>query len=199
MNAAVPRIPSGISASATVSDLARVGRGTTVWDLAQVREHARIGGNCTIGRNTYIDHHVVIGDNCKIQNNALIYWPARIHDGVFIGPAVILTNDRHPRAVGADLRAKDADAWDPDGVTVETGASIGAGAVIGPGIRIGRWALVGAGSVVTRDVGPHEIVAGNPANRIGWAGKSGKRLDDDLVDADTGDRYQISGGELVLE
>lgn len=199
MSSAVPEIPSEVSPSATVSPSAHLQERTTVWDLAQIREGARIGVNCTIGRNVYIDHDVFIGDNCKIQNNALIYWPARLADGVFIGPAAILTNDRHPRAVNADLTAKGSDAWEPAGVLVQTGASIGARAVIGPGVHVGVWAMVGAGSVVTKDVPAHALMVGNPAERVGWVGKSGRRLNDDLVDPATGERYRISGGELVLE
>jgi UDP-3-O-[3-hydroxymyristoyl] glucosamine N-acyltransferase len=166
-----------IAESAQVDSRAQIGESSRVWDLAQVREEAVIGANCVIGRGAYIDRGVTIGDNCKIQNNALIYAPARLGDGVFIGPGAILTNDVYPRAVNPDLTLKSASDWEPTGVTVETGAAIGAGAVVRGAVCIGRWALVAAGAVVVSSVPAHALVAGVPARRIGWVGKAGERLE----------------------
>ncbi|GAA4485899.1 hypothetical protein GCM10023171_20950 [Microbacterium panaciterrae] len=103
-----------------------IGDGSSIWHLAQVRERAQLGVNCIVGRGAYIGTGVVMGDNCKVQNYALVYEPARLGDGVFIGPAVVLTNDTYPRAINADGTIKSAHDWEPVGVTIEKGAAIGA-------------------------------------------------------------------------
>ena len=188
-----------IAESADVSPDAVVGAGTRIWHHAQVRERASIGPDCIVGRGAYVDNGVTIGANCKIQNYALVYAPARLADGVFIGPGAVLTNDRHPRAVNPDGTPKVAQDWEPEGVHVGTGASIGAMAVVVAGVRIGAWALVGAGAVVTRDVPPYAVVVGNPARRVAWAGRSGRTLevtDGNLSDPITGVRYQEVNGVL---
>ena len=165
-----------IAPGADVSTDAVIGEGTRIWHLAQVREGARLGPGCVVGRGAYIGAGVEIGANCKIQNHALVYEPARLADGVFIGPAVVLTNDTFPRAVTPDGELKSADDWEPVGVTVEEGASIGARAVCVAPVTIGRWALVAAGAVVTRDVPDFALVAGVPARRVGWVGRAGRPL-----------------------
>ena len=185
---------------ALVAADASIGHGTQVWNLVQIRERAQIGAECIIGRGVYIGIGVRVGDHCKIQNNALVYDPAVIGDGVFIGPGAILTNDRLPRAISPSGELKQADDWDPVGVMIETGASIGAGAVCVAPVRIGAWAMVAAGSVVVRDVPDHALVAGNPARQIGWVGRDGQRMVDDggvLVDESTGARFVESEGRLV--
>lgn len=190
-----------IAESADVDPRAEVGEGTKIWHLAQIRENAQVGANCVIGRGAYIGSGVVLGDNCKVQNLALVYEPAMLGDGVFVGPAVVFTNDHFPRAVSPDGSLKSAADWEPVGVTVERGASIGARAVCVAPVTIGAWALVAAGSVVTKDVPPHALVAGVPARRIDWVGKTGKRLakdtDGTLTCADTGERYNIVDDQLV--
>ena len=115
--------------TADVSPEAQIGDGSSIWHLAQVREHAQIGRNCIVGRGAYIGEGVKMGDNCKVQNYALVYEPAVIDDGVFIGPAVTLTNDHFPRAVNPDGTIKSASDWEPVGVTIKTGAAIGARSV----------------------------------------------------------------------
>jgi acetyltransferase-like isoleucine patch superfamily enzyme len=148
---------------------------------------------------------VRLGNHCKVQNHALVYEPAELADGVFIGPAVVLTNDRHPRAVNPDLSLKSADDWHAVGVTVREGASIGARAVCIAPITIGRWATVAAGAVVTRDVPDFALVAGVPARRIGWVGRAGAPLVADAGDPDvlhcpqTGSTYRVDGDRLVEE
>jgi len=189
-----------ISDDAQVAGDVTIGDGTQVWNLVQIRERAEIGVECVIGRGAYIGIGVRVGDRCKIQNNALVYDPAVIGDGVFIGPGAILTNDRLPRAISPSGELKRVDDWDPVGVTIETGASIGAGAVCVAPVRIGAWAMVAAGSVVVRDIPDHALVAGNPARQIGWVGRDGRRMVDDggaLVDASTGSRFVEVDGCLV--
>lgn len=164
--------------TADVSEEATIGEGSSVWHLAQIREHAVLGRNCIIGRGAYIGEGVEMGDNCKIQNYALVYEPARLADGVFIGPAAVLTNDLYPRAINPDGTQKSASDWDSVGVTLERGCSVGARAVCVAPVTIGEWATVAAGAVVTKDVPPHALVAGVPARRIGWVGFAGAKLED---------------------
>lgn len=162
--------------SAQVDETAVLGEGTTVWDLAQIREKARLGSGCVVGRGAYVGPGVRIGDNVKLQNYALVYEPAVLGDGVFVGPAAVLTNDCHPRSVTPEGQLKRGGDWEPVAVEVAEGASLGARSVCVAPVRIGRWALVAAGAVVSRDVPDHALVAGVPARRIGWVGRAGVRL-----------------------
>lgn len=163
--------------SADVSPDAKIGAGSSIWHLAQVREGCVIGENCIVGRGAYIGTDVHMGDNCKVQNYALVYEPAQLADGVFIGPAVVLTNDHNPRAINPDGSPKSAHDWEPVGVTIERGAAIGARAVCVAPVTIGAWATVAAGAVVTKDVPDYALVAGVPARQIGWVGRAGVKLE----------------------
>lgn len=163
--------------SADVSPTASLGDGTRVWHLAQIREEAVLGANCIIGRGAYIGTGVRLGANCKVQNYALVYEPAVLGPGVFIGPAVVLTNDHNPRAVAPSGELNTADDWESVGVTIGEGASIGARAVCVAPVSIGRWALVGAGAVVVDDVPDFAVAVGVPARQIGWVGRAGVRLE----------------------
>ncbi|WP_022867688.1 acyltransferase [Schaalia vaccimaxillae] len=194
-----------IEASADVAATAVIGEGTRVWHLAQVREDAHIGKKCIIGRGAYIGAGVKVGDGSKIQNHALVYEPAELGAGVFIGPAAVLTNDHFPRAVTPEFDVKTADDWHPVGVVVEDGAAIGARAVCVAPVRIGRWAMVAAGAVVTRDVPDFALVAGVPAKQIGWVGRAGMRLIEDDDDANTficpqsGALYRLLDSQTLIE
>jgi acetyltransferase-like isoleucine patch superfamily enzyme len=162
--------------TAQVDETAEIGAGTSVWELAQIREKARLGTGCVVGRGAYVGAGVQIGDNVKLQNYALVYEPAVLGDGVFVGPAVVLTNDRNPRSVDPEGHQKRGGDWEAVGVTVDEGASLGARSVCVAPLRIGRWAMVAAGAVVTKDVPDFGLVVGVPARRIGWVGRSGVRL-----------------------
>jgi UDP-2-acetamido-3-amino-2,3-dideoxy-glucuronate N-acetyltransferase len=192
-----------IQGTADVDPSATIGDGTVVWHLAQVREGAQVGTGCVLGRGSYVGSDVHVGDNVKIQNYALVYEPAVIEDGVFIGPAVVLTNDRYPRAVAPDGALKSADDWNAEGVTVRQGAALGARSVILAGVTVGRWAVVGAGSVVTRDVPDFSLVVGVPARRIGWVGPAGEPLvagdAGEWTCPTTGDRFTEVDGALTQQ
>ncbi len=183
-----------------VDPRARIGEGTRVWHHAQVREGAVLGAHCVIGRGAYIGPGVRMGENCKVQNYALVYDPARLGDGVFIGPAVVLTNDRYPRAVAPDGTLRGADDWEPVGVSIGDGASIGARSVCVAPVTVGDWALVAAGSTVIHDVPAFALVAGSPAKRIGWVGRAGVPLQPLAGDRwrcpATGATYRQSGETL---
>ena len=190
--------------SADVSPEASIGDGSSIWHLAQVREQATLGENCIVGRGAYIGTGVEMGDNCKVQNYALVYEPAKLADGVFIGPAVVLTNDTYPRAINEDGSLKSAHDWEPVGVTIGRGAAIGARSTCVAPVTIGEWATVAAGAVVVKDVPAYALVAGVPARRIGWVGESGVPLvagdaEGVWVCPTSGARYTEANGELTKE
>ena len=174
-----------------------------MWHFARVRERAVVGARVVIGGSSYIGVGVVVGADSKIQNGAQVYEPAEIGRGVFIGPYAILTNDRFPRAVTPSMVRKTSEDWEPVGVKVLDGASIGAGAICVAPVTIGRWAMVAAGSVVLRDVPDHALVVGNPARQIGWVGRMGVRLEADPTSTKlfrcplTGEPYERTLSGLV--
>lgn len=188
-----------IHPTAIIGGNVRIGEGSKIWANAQIRENAEIGHNCVIGKDVYIGNSVQIGDNCKIQNSALIYEPASLAAGVFIGPGVIFTNDHNPRAVNTDTSLKSAHDWKPSGVKVGEGASLGAGAICIAPVEIGEWSLVAAGSIVTKNVPNYALVVGSPAKQNGWVGKAGYKLvahGNYFECPITGAKYHLSNGML---
>lgn len=159
-----------IHPTAEVSDEAIIGDNTKIWNFSGVREKAKIGSNCNIGRNVYIDVGVKIGNNCKIQNNVNIYEGVMIEDEVFLGPSMTFTNDLFPRAGNQE--------WKLVSTLVKKGATIGANATVICGITINECAMIGAGSVVTKDVPAYALVIGNPAKTIGYVCKCGQKSDE---------------------
>jgi UDP-2-acetamido-3-amino-2,3-dideoxy-glucuronate N-acetyltransferase len=190
-----------IEPTADVDQSAEIGAGSTVWHLAQVRENARLGSGCIVGRGAYVGPGVLIGDNVKLQNYALVYEPAVLEDGVFIGPAAVLTNDMFPRSTDLAGRLKRAPDWESLGVVIREGASLGARAVVVAGVEIGKWALVGAGAVVTKNVPDFGLVVGVPARRVGWVGRAGVPLEatgaGEWRCPRSGERYHESDGTLT--
>lgn len=165
-----------IHATAEVSDQATIGAGTKIWAQVQVREGAIIGENCIFGKGTYIDKDVRIGDNCKLQNGVYVFHGMDLESGVFLGPGVMLLNDKHPRAINPDGSLKSEADWQVSRGVIGHGAAVGGGAVVLPGVKVGRWALVGSGSVVTRNVPDRGVVFGNPARLSGYACDCGHTL-----------------------
>jgi acetyltransferase-like isoleucine patch superfamily enzyme len=159
--------------TAEISEKAKIGSNTKIWNQAQVRENAIIGKDCIISKNVYIDANVRIGNKVKIQNNVSVFHGVDIEDGVFIGPHVCFTNDKTPRAINPDGTLKSNDDWEVTPTIVKMGASIGANSTILPGIIIGKFAMIGAGSVVTKDVPMFALVYGNPAKIHGKVNEMG--------------------------
>ncbi len=166
-----------IHPTADVSADAHIGEGTRIWNLAQVREGAQIGAECIISKNVYIDFGVQIGSRVKIQNNVSVYHGVTVEDGVFIGPHVCFCNDMLPRAITPTGELKGQDDWEVGRVLVRRGASIGAGSIILPNVTIGAFALVGAGSVVTRSVPDQGLAHGNPARLRGYVCRCARKLE----------------------
>ena len=165
-----------IHPTAEVSPKARIGDGTKIWHHAQVRENAIIGKNCILGKGVYIDKNVHIGNNVKLENRVSVFDGVSIEDDVFVGPHVTFTNDLKPRSFVKD--------WKIVKTLVKKGASIGANSTIICGITIGEYAMIGAGSVVTKDVPDHTLVYGNPARIRGFVCKCGEKLEKILEEGD---------------
>jgi UDP-2-acetamido-3-amino-2,3-dideoxy-glucuronate N-acetyltransferase len=172
-----------IHESAFVDEGAEIGRGTRIWHFCHVFSSARIGEACVIGQNVMIGPEAIIGRGCKIQNNVSVYKGVTLEDYVFCGPSMVFTNVYNPRANISRMEQGRP-------TLVRKGATLGANCTIICGVTIGRWAMVGAGTVVNRDVADHELVVGNPCRRIGWACECGGRLDDDFQCGECRRRYQ---------
>lgn len=174
--------------TAEVSDEAVIGQGTRIWHQVQVRQGARIGSECIIGKGVYVDFDVVIGDRCKLQNGVYVYHGATLEDGVFLGPGVMLLNDKHPRAINPDGTLKTDADWQVSPTRIGQGAGIGGGAIILPGVAVGKWAIIGSGAVVTRHVPDYGLAYGNPARLVGFVCPCGQRLE---VETETAEEVKL--------
>ncbi|MCA9666603.1 MAG: N-acetyltransferase [Myxococcales bacterium] len=181
--------------TAVVDEGARIGEGSKIWHFCHVMPDTTIGRGCSFGQNCVVGPHVRVGDGVKVQNNVSIYEGVEIEDDVFLGPSMVFTNVINPRAFIArrdEFRR----------TLVRRGATIGANATIVCGVTIGRYALIGAGAVVTRDVVDHALVVGVPGRQVGWVSRAGNTLTLDARgeahDAEDGTRYQLRDGVLEL-
>lgn len=163
-------------ATAEVHESANIGENLIIWANSEVRERVQIGNDVSIGRNVYIGPGVVIGDGVRIQNNACIYEPSQIGKNVFIGPNVVLTNDKNPRLLLSGGTQKINGNWKPQPVIVENNVSLGANTTCIAGVRIGAWSMVGASSVVTKDIPNYSLAHGNPAKIIHRIDEFGEKL-----------------------
>jgi UDP-2-acetamido-3-amino-2,3-dideoxy-glucuronate N-acetyltransferase len=180
--------------SSYVDQPCQIGKGTTIWHFSHIMKDSVIGEQCRIGQNVVISPGVTLGRNVKVQNNVSVYSGVILEDDVFCGPSMVFTNVVTPRSA---YPRNQADQYVK--TLVKRGASIGANATILCGVTIGRYAFVGAGAVVTRDVPDYALVYGNPARLRGWACECGRKLDfddDEAVCDDCGKRYRMTGGKV---
>ena len=181
--------------TAVIDQNCKIGEGTKIWHFSHIMSGCSIGDACNIGQNVVISPSVVLGRNVKIQNNVSVYTGVICEDDVFLGPSMVFTNVINPRS---HVNRKNEYAE----TIVRKGASIGANATVVCGNEIGEYALIGAGSVVTRPVKPFALVVGNPAKQIGWVSVNGHKLQFDNIGKaicpETGENYVLIGGEVKL-
>lgn len=168
-----------IHPSADIDPSATIGKGSLVWHQVQIREHASIGSECTLSKGVYIDRGVTIGNRVKVQNHVSIYQGVTLEDGVFVGPNATFTNDFQPRSVTRDGELRTENDWKVIPTVIREGAAICANATVICGITIGKWAMIGAGAVITRDVPDHALMVGVPARIMGFVSYSGNRMVED--------------------
>lgn len=181
--------------SSYIDEGCEIGKGTHIWHFSHVMSGCRIGERCNIGQNVVISPDVVLGNNVKIQNNVSVYTGVICEDDVFLGPSMVFTNVINPRShVSRKNEYRQT--------LIHRGASVGANATIVCGHEIGEYALIGAGSVVTKDVKPYALMVGNPARRIGWVSRYGEKLHFDekglATCPATGEKYELKNDEVRL-
>jgi UDP-2-acetamido-3-amino-2,3-dideoxy-glucuronate N-acetyltransferase len=181
-------------ATAVIDEGCEIGKGTKIWHFSHIMPNSKIGENCNIGQNVVVSPRVVLGRNVKVQNNVSIYSVVICEDDVFLGPSMVFTNVINPRS--AIIRKDEYQE-----TLVKKGASIGANATIICGNEIGEYALVGAGSVVTKLVLPYALVVGNPSKQMGWVSEYGHRLKFDekgiATCMESGERYQLKNNKVL--
>ena len=176
--------------TAVLDENCTIGKGTKIWHFSHIMSNCTIGEDCNIGQNVVVSPNVVLGRNVKIQNNVSVYTGVVCEDDVFLGPSMVFTNVINPRSF---ISRKDE--YKP--TIVRRGASIGANATIVCGNEIGQYALIGAGSVVTKPVKPYALVVGNPARQVGWVSKGGYKLhfeNNVATCPETGEKYELCNG-----
>jgi len=180
--------------SSYIDEPCEIGKGTKIWHFSHIMPGCSLGENCNIGQNVVISPNVILGSNVKIQNNVSVYTGVECEDDVFLGPSMVFTNVINPRS-GVNRR----DAYMK--TIVKKGASIGANATIVCGNAIGKYALIGAGAVVTKEIPDYALVVGNPAKQVGWISEFGLRLNfDDNVFArcpESNELYKLSNNKVI--
>lgn len=177
-------------------DSDQVGPGTKIWAFAHVMKGSVVGSQCNIGMGAFVESGAVLGDRVTVKNGVHIWDGVRVENGVFLGPACVLTNRRWPRSRQGQGGPKPA--WDP--ILIKEGATVGAGAVLVCPLTVGRWAMIGAGAVVTQDVPDFALVVGHPARRVGWVCKCGQKISDELTCSACGLAYFLdNSGALSLK
>ncbi len=180
--------------TAVIDDGCEIGAGTKIWHFSHIMPNCKIGENCNLGQNVVVSPEVVLGKNVKVQNNVSIYTGVECEDDVFLGPSMVFTNVINPRSA---VNRKNQYAK----TLVKKGATIGANATVLCGHTIGRYAFIGAGAVVTKDVPDYALIVGNPAHQTGWMSEYGHKLSFDnkgiAVCPESGERYQINNGSVT--
>ncbi|MBQ3751570.1 MAG: N-acetyltransferase [Bacteroidales bacterium] len=183
-----------IHPTAIIDPDCQIGDGTKIWHFSHLMSHCKIGKNCNLGQNVFVAEGVTIGDHVKVQNNVSIYAGVEVEDDVFLGPSMVFTNVLNPRSF---IERKS----EFKKTLVRKGATIGANATIVCGNSIGRYALVGAGAVVTKPVPDYALMVGNPAVQIGWVSEYGHTLTFDeqgrAVCPESGQQYRLEQNKLV--
>lgn len=179
--------------TAVIDEGSVIGSGTKIWHFSHIMSNSKIGNNCNIGQNVVVSPNVVLGKNVKVQNNVSIYTGVVCEDDVFLGPSMVFTNILNPRSA---IVRREAYVQ----TLVKKGASIGANATIICGVEIGKFALIGAGAVVTKSVEPYELVVGNPSKKIGWVSEYGHRLNFDelgiAICSESKEKYQLKNNSV---
>jgi len=179
--------------TAVIDDGCEIGDGTKIWHFSHIMPNCKIGRNCNLGQNVVVSPDVVLGNNVKVQNNVSVYTGVICEDDVFLGPSMVFTNVINPRSA-INRRGKYVKT------TVRHGATIGANVTIVCGLDIGRFAFIGAGAVVTKDVGDYELVMGNPARHAGWMSEYGHKLTFDknglAVCPESREQYRLENGRV---
>ncbi|MCX7876362.1 MAG: acetyltransferase [Melioribacteraceae bacterium] len=181
--------------SSYIDENVEIGEGTKIWHFSHIQSGAKIGKNCVLGQNVNIANNVIIGNNVKIQNNVSVYEGVILEDYVFCGPSVVFTNIKDPRSKfpqsGSKFYIK---------TIVKEGATLGANSTIVCGVSIGKYAFIGAGAVVTKDIPDYALVVGNPAKIIGWVSEAGQKLifnnENYAICKKTGEKYMLLNGSV---
>ena len=183
--------------TAIIDDGAKIGTGSRIWQWVHVCAGAKIGSDVSLGQNVFVGNKVIIGDKCKIQNNVSVYDNVYLDEGVFCGPSMVFTNVYNPRSL---IERKD----EYQDTFVKKGATLGANCTIVCGITVGKFAFIGAGAVVNKDVPDYALMVGIPSKQIGWMSEHGEKLDLPVLGnaqttcKHTGQQYQLKNGKLIV-
>ena len=183
--------------TAIIDDGAKIGTGSRIWQWVHVCAGAKIGSDVSLGQNVFVGNKVIIGDKCKIQNNVSVYDNVYLDEGVFCGPSMVFTNVYNPRSL---IERKD----EYQDTFIKKGATLGANCTIVCGITVGKFAFIGAGAVVNKNVPDYALMVGVPSKQIGWMSEHGEKLDLPVLGnaqttcKHTGQQYQLKNDQLII-